>query len=305
MLRKLLVSMLVVMFALPALVSGQSFGEMTLMDKTMVVEKVLYGAEQTGSLVERAAKIEKDMYGAETKDALVSKLDRTYRYIKENSATDPSFATKLNAVEWALTHDVTAQPAKARIESLERILLGNSGTGSFDSRLSKLVKLAYPGGQIEVMGAAISKDALIKIKMATKLDTRTTRYGDAVIFQAAEDIYAGGVLVIGKGAQGIGKVSKVEQKGNFGRDAKLEIAFESIEAIDGTAVEVIMGEKAKEETKSMAKAAGATVAGLVILGPIGVVGGAFVHGQDIIIAAGTELYVQAKGDTEVYGIKVR
>ena len=100
-------------------------------------------------------------------------------------------------------------------------------------------------------------------------------------------------------------MTKVEPARNFGRDAKLEISFDSLEAMDGTSVETFLGEKAKEETKSMAKAAGATVAGMIILGPIGVVGGAFVHGQDLTIPAGTQLYIQTKTDTEVYGIKAK
>jgi len=78
-----------------------------------------------------------------------------------------------------------------------------------------------------------------------------------------------------------------------------------MEAMDGTAVETVMGEKAKEETKSMAKAAGASVAGMVLLGPIGIVGGAFVHGQDITIAPGTILFIQTKADTSVYGLQTQ
>jgi hypothetical protein len=301
--RKILICTLIVIFAATGLASAQNGAEMTVLDKTTAVEKILYGAEQTGSLVERVSKIEKDMYGTETRDALVTKVDRVYGYIKENSPAAPSFAIKLNAVEWVLTHDLTVQPVKARIENLERVMFGNPAQGSFDGRLTKLVKLAFPDGQLEVAGTTAAKDSLIKIKIMTKLDTKSSRAGDAVAFQAVEDVYVGGLLVVGKGAPGIGKVTKVEPAKNFGRDAKMEVSFDSIAAIDGTNIDTFLGEKAKEETKSLATAAGATVAGLVILGPIGIVGGAFVHGQDITIPAGTVLYIQTKSDTEVYGIK--
>ncbi|HAK74612.1 MAG TPA: hypothetical protein DCP36_15610, partial [Sporomusaceae bacterium] len=63
--------------------------------------------------------------------------------------------------------------------------------------------------------------------------------------------------------------------------------------------------KAKEETKSLAKAAGATVAGLIVLGPVGVVGGAFIRGKDVTIPAGAELYIQTKTEASVYGLKVK
>lgn len=304
MLRKLIVIALVTIFALPVPVLAAAGPEMTVLDKTATVEKILYGSEQTGSLVDRVGKIEKDVYGSETKDALMGKLDRVYRYMKDNSGA-PSFLIKLNGVEWSLSHAVTALPAKARIENLERVMIGSSPQGSFDERLTKLAKLSFAAGQPEVSGTTINKDMLVKIAMVSPLDTRTSRAGDVVSFQVADDVYAGGILVMAKGAAGFGKVTKVEPSKNFGRDAKLEVTYDSITAIDGSAVDMVLGEKAKEETKSMATAAGASVAGIMLLGPIGVVGGAFVHGQDFSVPAGTQLFIQVKADTDVYGIKAR
>jgi uncharacterized membrane protein len=301
--RKILIYTLIMILAFPGLVSAQSGAEMTALDKTAAVEKLLYGAEQTGSLVERVGKIEREMYGRETNDSLVAKLDHIYGYMKESSPASPSFSIKLNAVEWVLTHDTTAQPAKARLENLEKVMFGSGSQGSFDSRLEKLVGLAFPAGVVEVESATLVKDSLIKIKITMPLDTKNSRTGDTVAFQVADDVYVGDTLVIGKGAPGTGKVTKVEPARNFGRDAKLEMSFDNVITIDGTTLETLLGEKAKEETKSMAKAAGATVAGLVILGPVGIVGGAFVQGQDITIPAGTMLYIQTKNETEVYGIK--
>lgn len=303
--RKIIVSILLVMFMFSTLVSAQSVQDMTLLDKIITVEKIFYGSEQSGSLVERTAKLEKDVYGIETKDALMTRLDRIYTYAKENSSLAPSFIMKLNAVEWALTHDITSQPAKARIENLEHVLLGTSSSGAFDERINKLMKLAYANGQITTLNTIVNKDTLVKIKIVTPLNTKTSRTGDIVMFQAAEDVHSGGQLVIAKGAQGFGKVTKVEQAKNFGRDAKLEITFNSIEGIDGSSIATILGDKAKEETKSLALAAGATVAGLVILGPIGVVGGAFVRGEDISIPAGSQIYIQTNTEAEICGLQVK
>lgn len=303
--RKIIVSILLIMFVLSTLASAQGVQDMTLLNKIETIEKIFYGSEQTGSLVERTAKLEKDIYGVESKDALMNKLDKIYSYTKENNGFAPSFIVRLNAIEWALTHDVTSQPAKARIENLERVLLGSSATGAFDERINKLMKLAYTNGQITVVNTVLNKDTLVKIKLVTPLDTKTNRVGDVVEFQAAEDVYSNGQLVIPKGAQGFGKVAKIEGAKNFGRDAKLEIAFNSIEAIDGSSIPTILGDKAKEETKSLAKAAGATVAGMVILGPIGVVGGAFVRGEEINIPAGSQMYIQTNSEAEIYGLQVK
>ena len=51
-----------------------------------------------------------------------------------------------------------------------------------------------------------------------------------------------------------------------------------------------------------AKAAGATVAGMIVFGPVGVVTGAFVHGKELTVPAGSTLFVQAKEDVELYGL---
>lgn len=302
--RKIIVSILLILFVFSTLASAQSVQEMTLLDKIITVEKIFYGSEQTGSLIDRTAKLEKDIYGVETQDALMAKLDRIYIYTKQNSSLAPSFITKLNAVEWALTHDITEQPAKTRLENLERLLLGNAETDSFDDRINKLMKLSYTDGQVNLTNITVFKDTLVKIKIMTALNTKTTRPGDIVVYQAAEDVYSDGYLVIPQGAQGLGKVTKVERSRNFGRDAKLEISFDNIEAIDGTKLSTILGDKAKEETKSLAKAAGATVAGLIILGPIGVVGGAFIHGQEVEIPVGAQMYIQTQADTEMFGLQV-
>ena len=49
-------------------------------------------------------------------------------------------------------------------------------------------------------------------------------------------------------------------------------------------------------------AAGASLAGIAVLGPVGIVAGAFVHGKDVRLPAGTELYIQTKADTTLYGV---
>ena len=72
--------------------------------------------------------------------------------------------------------------------------------------------------------------------------------------------------------------------------------------MDGTIVDAYVGEEAKEEMKQYAMAAGASLAGIIILGPIGVIGGAFVKGKDIDLPAGTEMYIETAGDTMLYGV---
>lgn len=303
MLRKWISGTLAVLVLAATPVFAQT-AELTIVDKTKAVEQVLYGTDQTGSLSERLTRLEKDIYGSESKEALMGKADKLYTYSKENTLTSPSLITRLNAVEWAISHTQTAVPAKQKLEQLEQLLIGAPATGSFDKRITKVSNIAFTQSP-EMSEVTLFQDTLVRIKMVTPLDTRQNREGDTFTFQASEDVYVNGVLVIAKGAVGEGKILKVQQARNFGRDAKLDLSFDTLQAFDGTEVQTILGDKAKEETKSLAKAAGATVAGLIVLGPVGVVGGAFIHGKDVTIPAGAELYIQTKSEASVYGLKVK
>ena len=53
----------------------------------------------------------------------------------------------------------------------------------------------------------------------------------------------------------------------------------------------------------MAGAVGASAAGAIILGPVGLVGGLFVHGNEVDIPAGTTMYAETKDNAEVVGFK--
>lgn len=294
--------LLITAFAVP--VSAQSANELTVIGKLTVIEKAVFGTPQTGALAERITKIEEVVYGSETQEALLPRVDQLYTSILETTEDTPSMLTKLNSVEWTLTRSVSDNSIKARIDNLETIMNGSAGVGSLQERLDKLLELAYADGHVEVVSTLIPKDTLIKIKTLSTLSSTKSRVGDSVALAVAEDVYIDNILVLPKGAVGTGKVVKVSPRKNFGRDAKLEVSFDTLKTIDGTTINIYVGEKAEKETKSMAKAAGASFAGMIVLGPVGVIGGAFVSGKDVEIPIGSLTYVQTKEDVEIYGIIV-
>lgn len=304
MFNKVVALALLVMFSISsvAFAAGQ---EMTILDKVNATEKFFYGTEQTGALLERVNKLNREVYGEESRDSLAAKVDTLYSNIKNKSLEEPSFLLRLNAMEWALNHNVTNQPAKNRLENVEHTLFGNASDGAFEPRIEKLLKVAYADGRPNLNVATLPKDMLVKIKLLSAVGTKTSRPGDRFSYQASQDIYSNGILIVAQGAVGAGKVVKVEEAKNFGRDGELELSFDAIEAIDGTAIPIMLGDKAKEENKSLATAAGASIAGMAILGPVGIVGGAFVHGKEINIPAGTEFYVQSKNEVEIIGLQVK
>ena len=304
MLKKMLTLFLIAAFCVtmlpPPVLAAQL--EQTPLEKIGAVEKILYGSEQEGSLIERTTKLEKELYGLPGREALMAKVDRIYAYVRDSSSGSSSLIFKLGALEWSLTQSVGKGPLKPRLESLERTVSGVIGTGSIDARVSRLMTITFSNARLQTGTVTLPKDTLVKIKLITPLDSKKNKTGDSVEFEVAEDLYAAGMMVLPKGAAGAGKLTKVEQAQNFGRDAKLEVNFEKVTALDLTIVPTLLGEKAKKETESVATAAGAGFAGMILLGPIGVVGAAFVHGKNITVPAGTTLFIQTQADMELTGL---
>jgi len=283
------------------MVSAQEIDN-TVQGKLVAIENGMYGHPQTGSLVERTNKLEKDYLGTHPTGTLISRIDNLYNILYDNTST-PSAITQLNAIEWAVTHEVTMNSIQARSEQLETVIEGGPKEGTLKKRIAKLGELAFGGVKIPLVQTSVPTDTLVKIALVTPIKSQELKVGDTVKYQVAEDVMINGTLVFAKGAPGKGTVNKVTQARNFGRDAKVEIGFDQTTAIDGSTVTTFLGEKAKQEMKSVAMAAGATVAGMVLLGPIGAVTGAFINGKNINIEAGTELYIQTKTDTTVFGIQ--
>ena len=209
---------------------------------------------------------------------------------------------KLNGADSRLNAKVTAGPAKTRIEELENTLFGQIQSGSLNQRLDRLVETTYTNGQVPVEAVVLPKDSLVKIEFTAPLSSKTAQPGDPVKFRVADNLYVNDVLVLSKGADGIGEVSKVVQPRAFGQDARIEVKFSHVLAVDGSKVPIYIGKLAKQEAKTAIGAAGATIGGMIVLGPIGAVGGAFVTGKSKVIPVGSTTYVKVVEDLKISGI---
>lgn len=288
------------MFSVAA--SAQDVSDMTVLDKMAKIESVVYGNEQTGALVDRAAQVEQDVYGVESGESVMSKTDRLYDTMIVSDSEEASFMSKLNAVEWAIKHEIETGSVKTRLEALETIMNGAPSTGNYSARLERMMKLAYEADGFATETVTVPADTLIQIALTTPIDSSTDREGDIIKFKVAEDVVVDNVLVYPKGATGEGVITKITPAKSFGRNAKLEIDFHSVTAFDGMTQDTILGEKAKEQTKTLAAAAGASAVGLAVLGPVGLVGGIFVKGEELKVPEGALIYIQTEGEAEVCGL---
>ena len=303
--KQLVTLMLTCIFSITALVPGFA-AEVNIpaADKIKAMEVMLYGSAQEGSLLQRMDNIEYDVNGLMTSESILERVDTMYNYL-EGKPEDggASFATRLNMVEWRLNESMSGGPAKSRIEAAETLLNGKVDDGALSTRLEDLLELvSYEGGVVPVQDVTLPKDSVIKVEFTEELGNKINKVGDEVGFKAADNLYVNDVLVLPKGATGIGKVKKVVQPGIFGKDGRVDIDFMYICGTDGTKIPVFVGELAKQQAKSYAGAAGAAIGGMIILGPVGVVGGAFVKGSSVTIPQGSVTFVQVSEDVVMQGV---
>ena len=266
-----------------------------LQSKLLLVEQSVYGQEQTGALLDRISRLETDFYGktSSSKTALSDRINTLYSTMFDNSIR-PSAITQMNGIEWFLSRHVSIKSITDRLTTLETQIYGKPITGTLQKRMNDLAMLAYGNSDTKtpLVATTIPVDTLVKIKLVTPLNTETSKVGDKVKFQASEDVIYNGQLIIAAGAPGEGVVTKVKSARNFGRNGEIDVDFQQIQAFDGTYIQTTLGDKAKKEIENLAMAAGASIAGIALLGPIGIVGGIFVNGKDIDLPTGTESYIQ-------------
>jgi|GEM_PF-6878095 len=142
---------------------------------------------------------------------------------------------------------------------------------------------------------------VFKVVLNEPINTKSNVVGDAISFTVVDDVKVGNALVIASGTTGEGQISALKKGRSFGRNGSLDISFDEISAVDGTTFSAIQGAEAKEQTKTSLKAAGASVAGVAVLGPVGLVGGFFVKGKDVDLPSGTEIYVQPTAAVAIEG----
>ena len=276
----------------------------TAPEKLEKVEKYLYGTEQAGSMIARIDNLETDVYGHRTVDAILTRITNLYANIKGvPSDGSPSFCAKLNAVEWQFADRLSSGPAKTRVEDAEMTLNGKTSMEkSLITRVDNLVTEAFPNGSLVSAPAVLPKDSVIKVKFVESISSKENHKGDMIDFIVADNVYVGETLVLPRGAKGYGTIKKIVPARSFGRDARIDLTFSNVVAIDGSVLPVYVGELAKQQAETAAGAAGASIGGMILFGPIGIIGGAFVNGQSVVIPAGTFTFVQVAEDCTVNGV---
>lgn len=292
--------------ALLALCGTMAVGaaDYTILEKAEKVETTVYGSTQSGSLNERIQALDKMLNGqAALTGSIQNKTDSLYTDVYGNSGSDLSLLATVNMMQWQYSGKITEDSLISRVTELEEGINGKVATGSLSGRVHSLRTAMLGNRKYASEAVTIPVGTIVTMKNLDAIESKTLQEGDTVRFSVAEDVLVGDVVAIPRGMEADATVTKARKAGRFGRDGKIEITYGTVRGADGTPVPLTIGEKTKEQYKRTAGAVGASAAGAIILGPVGLVGGLFVKGNDVNIPEGSEMYAETKDNTEVVGFR--
>lgn len=279
-----------------------SADDYTILEKAEKVETTVYGTTQSGSLNERVAALDKLLNGTSTvSGSLQEKTNKLYKDVYGNSGSDLSLVSAVNLMQWQYSGQITEEPLLSRVDALEEGIDGQVMTGALNSRVRSLRHALLGNERYVSQSVVIPEGTLVRMRNLEPLNSKTAQKGDPVYFAVDEDIVVNDVVAIPRGMEAEGVITNARKSGLFGKDGKIEITYHTVRAGDNTPVPLIVGEKTKEEYMRTAGAVGASAAGAIVLGPVGLVGGLFVRGNDVDLPEGVEMFAEVSQDTEVMG----
>ncbi len=200
-------------------------------------ERAIYGNERAGSLVERVLRLERDVYGREQTGALLTRAQNLYSFLTGAGGGGSSVVVQLNVVEYLVFQRLTTGIGLTqRIEELERGILGGTQNLPLAERLSALVELVWPSGQINVQAVHVPAETLVRIRLDTEINSSRNSVGDRIRYRIVDDVIVDGRIVIPAGAEGEARVTGVQAARAFGQAGRVEIDWGFAHSFDGTPI---------------------------------------------------------------------
>jgi hypothetical protein len=155
-----------------------------------------------------------------------------------------------------------------------------------------LAGLLAPASQSVDAAALVPPRTPVTLQFMQNVSTKSARRGDRIALRVYDPVVDHGKTLIRKDAPALGVVTSVKRPGIFGKKGELKIRLDRVSDVHGHRVPL---ETYRSGDRFRALGPGASGAGLLILGPLGLVGGAFVKGKDVTISAGTRIQAEVAG----------
>jgi len=271
------------------------------------LERYVYAAVQTGDPAGRLGKLETDLLGRRLGRSVSHRASNLNNLVFKGSAGTPSLDMKLNFLEWKVFHETRTGKLAERVAALDTSVAGQPSTEPLAFRVEQLMQMTLDSGIISLHPVKVPAGTMFRVKLTEPISSANVKEGDPISLALASDLLIDrSILVVSRGAPVIGEVEKVRRGGRFGRSGFIKLLVNNVPGIDSTDIPVRILRLAGSELdrKKLGMAAGASVLGYLAMGPVGLVGGAFIKGQDAALPAGTELEIETLTSTQVTGIVV-
>ncbi len=130
----------------------------------------------------------------------------------------------------------------------------------------------------------------VRLLLSDDISSATANTGDQINFTVGENVKVGDIVVISKGASGVGTIAEAKKKGMLGRGGKLTMHMEYVKSVDNQNIRVRASASREGDHKT-----GKTVAVFVIAGPFA----ALVKGKDVVSPRGTEYSAYIDEEKEI------
>jgi len=279
-------------------------------------EAIVYGELSKGGLIERLNSIETELFGRGLPGSISERHSAILNFLEVGTAEQPSMLFKLGVAEWVVGQ--TSQVRKGaltRVENLETELDGAMQYGRpLAMRVERLLA-SLVADPVTFQEVILPTATVLQVQFLDELGPARTRKGDIVNLALTNDLLVGKVLVAPKGSLIDTTVSSVRQPRNFGVPSDIRFDFKSLIPLGPQRPQVAYGAASKKATEEAQKgkdkgegaiigAAGASLGGAFILGPIGLPLGFLVRGNAIKIPQGTIMFLETSGDIRISGYPV-
>lgn len=156
-----------------------------------------------------------------------------------------------------------------------------------------LIGLLAVSASAKVQQIRVPKGTEVILAFNQALSSKTAKVGDSVALRVKNRVMVGGYTVLAAGTKVTAMISQVDKRGHYGVNAKMRLALNPVRSAYGGMLSLDPRSEGKYVGgKKSNQAAGATAGGAILLGPIGLAGGYFIHGKSVTIKAGDLLATQ-------------
>lgn len=167
----------------------------------------------------------------------------------------------------------------------------------FSMALALVLSLSA-SAKVNVERITVPKGTSVMLVFDQAISSKTVKQGASVKLHVKSDVKVGGKIVVRRGTRVTGVISQVSKRGRYGTNATLRLAVNPIKTTFYQPLTVQARSRGEiVGGKKSGQAAAATAGGAILLGPVGLAGGYFIHGKPVNIHPGELLQTEVSKTT--------